>query len=112
MRSRGRGLPAWARRWGRVPTLFARGNLARVSPHDTLVTLVLMIAVATSSSGPSRPLAGGDRRLPGLLGLGHRGTCAGVSWVIRAFLLSMRVGWNVLVACLARVLGPGWPPTG
>jgi hypothetical protein len=106
---RGRGLPAWGATLAAVPTLFDSRQIwleSSILP-DTLFTLVLMIAVAILVVWP-RP-AIWQAVIVGLLvswASVIRGNGAPVFVVILAFLLVMRVGWKVLVACLAAFVVP------
>ena len=106
---RGRGLPAWGATLAAVPTLFDSRQIwleSSILP-DTLFTLVLMIAVAILVVRP-RP-AIWQAVIVGLLvswASVIRGNGAPVFVVILAFLLVMRVGWKVFVACLAAFVVP------
>ena len=106
---RTRGLPAWGATLAAVPTLFDSRQIwleSSILP-DTLFTLVLMIAVAILVVWP-RP-AIWQAVIVGLLvswASVIRGNGAPVFVVILAFLLVMRVGWKVFVACLAAFVVP------
>ena len=106
---RTRGLPAWGATLAAVPTLFDSRQIwleSSILP-DTLFTLVLMIAVAILVVWP-RP-AIWQAVVVGLLvswASVIRGNGAPVIVVILAFLLVMRVGWKVFVACLAAFVVP------
>jgi hypothetical protein len=106
---RRRGLPAWGATLAAVPTLFDSRQIwleSSILP-DTLFTLVLMIAVAILVVWP-RP-AIWQAVIVGLLvswASVIRGNGAPVFVVILAFLLIMRVGWKVFVACLAAFVVP------
>jgi hypothetical protein len=106
---RRRGLPAWGATLAAVPTLFDSRQIwleSSILP-DTLFTLVLMIAVAILVVWP-RP-AIWQAVIVGLLvswASVIRGNGAPVFVVILAFLLVMRVGWKVFVACLAAFVVP------
>ena len=106
---RGRGLPAWGATLAAVPTLFDSRQIwleSSILP-DTLFTLVLMIAVAILVVRP-RPTIW-QAVIVGLLvswASVIRGNGAPVFVVILAFLLVMRVGWKVFVACLAAFVVP------
>src|SRR6185369_15682796 len=106
---RTRGLPAWGATLAAVPTLFDSRQIwleSSILP-DTLFTLALMIAVAILVVWP-RP-AIWQAVIVGLLvswASVIRGNGAPVFVVILAFLLVMRVGWKVFVACLAAFVVP------
>ena len=106
---RGRGLPAWGATLAAVPTLFDSRQIwleSSILP-DTLFTLVLMIAVAILIVRPKPTVW--QAVIVGLLvswASVIRGNGAPVFVIILAFLLIMRVGWKVFVACLAAFVVP------
>jgi hypothetical protein len=98
---RGRGLPAWGATLAAVPTLFDSRQIwleSSILP-DTLFTFVLLVAVVLLV----RPKPSvWQAVLAGLLvswASVIRGNGAPVIVIILAFLLIMRVGWRVVVAC-------------
>jgi len=106
---RTRGLPAWGATLAAAPTLFDSRQIwleSSILP-DTLFTLVLMIAVAILIVRPKPAIW--QAVIVGLLvswASVIRGNGAPVIVVILAFLLVMRVGWKVFVACLAAFVVP------
>jgi hypothetical protein len=106
---RTRGLPAWGATLAAVPTLFDSRQIwleSSILP-DTLFIFVLMVAVAMLIVRP-RP-AIWQAVIIGLLVSWAsiiRGNGAPVIVVILAFLLIMRAGWKVLIACLAAFAVP------
>jgi hypothetical protein len=106
---RTRGLPAWGATLAAVPTLFDSRQIwleSSILP-DTLFTLVLMIAVAILVVRPKPAIW--QAVIVGLLVSWAsiiRGNGAPVIVVVLAFLLVMRVGWKVFIACLAAFVVP------
>jgi hypothetical protein len=101
---RGRGLPAWGATLAAVPTLFDSRQIwleSSILP-DTLFTFVLMIAVAILIVRPKPALW--QAVIVGLLVAWAsviRGNGAPVFVIILIYLIIQRVGWRVLIACLA-----------
>jgi len=101
---RSRGLPAWGATLAALPTLFDSRQIwleSSILP-DTLFTLVLMIAVAILIVRPRPGIW--DAVVVGVLvayASVIRGNGAPVFVVIIAFMLIRRVGWRVIVACVA-----------
>jgi hypothetical protein len=106
---RWRGLPAWGATLAAAPTLFDARQIwleSSILP-DTLFTLVLMIAVAILVVRPQLTIWWAV--VVGLLvayASVIRGNGAPVFVVIVAFLLIRRVGWKVVMACVAAFAVP------
>jgi hypothetical protein len=106
---RTRGLPAWGAVLAAAPTLFDSRQIwleSSILP-DTLFTLTLMIAVAILIVRPKPAIW--QAMIVGLLvsyASVIRGNGAPVFAVILIFMLIMRVGWKVFVACLAAFVVP------
>jgi hypothetical protein len=105
---RNRGLPAWGATLAAAPTLFDSRQIwleSSILP-DVLFTLVLMIAVVLLLR--PRPsvwhavVAGGLVAWASVI----RGNGAPVFVIILAFLLVMRLGWRVIVACVTAFAVP------
>jgi hypothetical protein len=105
---RHRGLPAWGSTLAAAPTLFDSRQIwleSSILP-DTLFTLVLIIAVVLLLR--PRPLLWQAAGAGVLISWASviRGNGAPVIVIILAFLLIMRVGWRVIVACVTAFAVP------